>query len=90
MNDENAFTIFPNPNDGTFTIEANVKTQDFASSESTIEIYNNLGQLIYSKEINSNDGLINENIEIKNIIPGIYLVKLLNNNIHNVKNIIIE
>ena len=90
VNDENAFTIFPNPNDGTFTIEANVKTQDFASSESTIEIYNNLGQLIYSKEINSNDGLINENIEIKNIIPGIYLVKLLNNNIHNVKNIIIE
>ena len=90
VNDENAFTIFPNPNDGTFTIEANVKTQDFASSESTIEIYNNLGQLIYSKEINSNDGLINENIEIKNIIPGIYLVKLWNNNIHNVKNIIIE
>ncbi len=83
-------TIYPNPNDGTFTIEANVKTQYFMPPESTMEIYNNLGQLIYSKEINSNNGIINETIELKNIIPGIYLIKLWSNNIQNVRNILIE
>ncbi|MGB4931537.1 MAG: T9SS type A sorting domain-containing protein, partial [Chitinophagales bacterium] len=90
INDENAFSIYPNPNNGTFIIEATATTQNFASTESTIEIYNNLGQLIFSKKIISNDGIINEAIELKNITPGIYLVKLWNNNIYNVKNIIIE
>ncbi len=90
FNDENAFSIYPNPNNGTFTIEATVTTQNFASPESTIEIYNNLGQLIFSKKVIANDGIINELIELKNITPGIYLVKLWNNNIHNEKNIIIE
>ena len=89
-NDENTFSIYPNPNDGTFTIEATVTTQNFASPESTIEIYNNLGQLIFSKKVIANGGIINEPIELKNIAPGIYLVKLWNNNIYNVKNIIIE
>ncbi|MBK7442831.1 MAG: FG-GAP repeat protein [Bacteroidetes bacterium] len=90
INDEKAFSIYPNPNKGAFTIEAIVTTQNFASLESTIEIYNNLGQLIFSKKIICNDGIINEAIELKNITPGIYLVKLWNNNIYNVKNIIIE
>jgi hypothetical protein len=90
FNDKNTFSIYPNPNNGTFTIEATVTTQNFASPESTIEIYNNLGQLIFSKKVIANDGIINEAIELKNITPGIYLVKLWNNNIYNVKNIIIE
>ncbi len=89
-NDENVFSIYPNPNNGTFTIEANLKTQDYAFPESTLEIYNNLGQLIFSKDVISKDGIINETINMEYIIPGIYLVKLCNNNIQNVKNIIIE
>ena len=90
INDENTFSIYPNPNKGSFTIETTVTTQNFASPESTIEIYNNLGQLIFSKKVIANGGIINEPIELKNIAPGIYLVKLWNNNIYNVKNIIIE
>jgi hypothetical protein len=89
-NDENTFSIYPNPNEGTFTIEATVPTQNFAPPESTIEIYNNLGQLIFSKQVIAYAGIINEPIELKNITPGIYLVKLWNNNIYNLKNIIIE
>ncbi len=90
LNDENSFSIYPNPNNGSFTIQANVMTQDFASHESTIEIYNNLGQLIFSKKVIANDGIIKEPIELNNITPGIYLVKLWNNNIYDVKNIIME
>ena len=75
-NEEDAFSIYPNPNDGTFTIEANVKTQDFVSQVSTIEIFNNLGQLIFFKDVISNNGIINETIELDKIIPGMYLVKL--------------
>ena len=74
--DENACSIYPNPNNGTFTIEANVTTQDFASPETTIEIYNNLGQLIYSEKTNSQDGIVNEIISIGNAVSGIYLLKI--------------
>jgi hypothetical protein len=74
--DENACSIYPNPNNGTFTIEANVTTQDFASPETTIEIYNNLGQLIYSEKTNSQDGIVNEIISIGSAVSGIYLLKI--------------
>jgi hypothetical protein len=74
--DENACSIYPNPNNGTFTIEANVTTQDFDSPETTIEIYNNLGQLIYSEKTNSQDGIVNEIISIGNAVSGIYLLKI--------------
>ena len=89
-NDENAFAIYPNPNNGTFTIEATVMTQNYASPESTIEIYNNLGQLIFSKEVIANDGIINELIEVDNFIPGFYLIKLWNKNKQYVSTIIFE
>ncbi len=72
-------SIYPNPNDGTFTITANVKTQYFASPElPTIEIYNNLGQLIYFKKINTSSGTINETIQLQNPSPGVYFVNLKN------------
>ena len=83
-------SIYPNPNTGSFTIAANVTTQNFASPElSTIEIYNNLGQLIYSKSIKISSGTINETIQLQNPSPGIYLVNLKNQqNILNNKLII--
>lgn len=78
---ENAFNIYPNPNDGTFNIEANVTTQNFASQElTTIEIYNNFGQVIYSKQVNSELGIIRESISIDDQPSGIYVVAISNEN----------
>ena len=53
-------------------------------------MYNNIGQLIYSKGINSDGQSINEVVEINDLPSGIYLVKLFNRDIQFVENLIIE
>ena len=55
-----------------------------------LEVYNNIGELIFSKELNSGDGLINKEIEIKDIASGIYLVKLVSGDLEMVENLIVE
>jgi len=72
---DNSLTIYPNPNNGTFSITENGSPLERGGGVS-VEIYNAVGQLIYSKELNSTNGIINETVELKNIPGGIYLVRL--------------
>ncbi|MFI5173048.1 MAG: T9SS type A sorting domain-containing protein, partial [Chitinophagales bacterium] len=74
-----SFNIYPNPSSGIFTIS--VELNDRADPVTLFQIFNQPGELIYSKEINSANGKINEVIEIKNISSGVYLVKMLNKDI---------
>ena len=83
--EQNSFSIYPNPNSGTFTINSNV-----SSERTMLEVYNNIGELIFSKELNSGNGLINEEIIIKDISSGIYLVKLWSGDVELVENLIVE
>jgi len=83
----NLFSIYPNPATKTFTISAKLNSEIHYS---TIEIYNNIGQLVYSKQISSSYGDINEVIKINNLTTGIYLVKLINNDIEFEENLLIE
>ena len=71
MNGEETFSIFPNPNNGSFNISGSI------SNETVIEIVNSLGQLIYTKKLNSLN-YFTEAISINNFVPGIYFVRLTN------------
>ena len=73
----NTFTIYPNPNNGTFTIS------DFAFVDPSfqIEIYNAIGQQIYIREIATTQNAIE--VHLSNIASGIYIIKM--NNGDNVK-----
>jgi hypothetical protein len=82
---ENSFSIYPNPTTGTFTLKANVTAQ-----QNIMEVYNNLGELIFSKELNSDNGLLNETIEMNDIASGIYFVKVWNKDAEFVINLIVE
>ncbi len=83
---ENAqLNIYPNPTKNVFTISGTGEI-----GVTTMLMYNNLGQLIYSKLIKSVDSAINEQIEIGYQPPGIYLVKLYCNNYEFVQKLIIE
>jgi len=68
---ENFFTIYPNPADKLLNIvRKNV-------GKAQIAIYNNMGQLIQSYEINEQESQIN----ITTLTSGIYLIRLIDGNI---------
>jgi hypothetical protein len=65
-----AFTVYPNPSNGNITI----KTTDLKEN-TQITIYNQLGQIVLTKQINNE--LTNLNLSIS---AGVYQVRILNGN----------
>ena len=63
--------LYPNPNNGSFKLEI-----ENLSVNSKVEIYNNLGQLVFASQLNEN----NTEINISNLNNGLYTVKLIGNN----------
>ncbi|MBK7442827.1 MAG: T9SS type A sorting domain-containing protein [Bacteroidetes bacterium] len=86
IEENNLFSIYPNPATNSFTISAELNS----NSNSNLEIYNQLGQIIYSIEINNTDGIISELIQFENQPSGIYLVKIFNNNFQFEQKLIIQ
>ncbi len=90
------FTIFPNPNNGTFNLVFNSQFGATSLFEGglrgmiSLQIFNSLGQQIYSQQINSPDGNINETISINNLSNGIYFVRLNNGINYSEQKLIIE
>jgi len=65
--------IFPNPNNGTFTLNSIlVKPSDNIS----INIYDMVGKLIYSKHIDTKTEVLHEDINIVGYAAGTYLVNV--------------
>ncbi|MFI5171105.1 MAG: T9SS type A sorting domain-containing protein [Chitinophagales bacterium] len=75
------FSIYPNPNNGTFTISAPLRSLQETSTFS-LKIYNSFGQLIFSNELcsascgNLTNGIINETISTDNLPSGIYFARI--------------
>ncbi len=70
-----SLSIYPNPNDGQFTLSAKFNTNvDF-----TVEMVNLNGKTIYTKEFNGVDA-INETIDVDSYAKGIYYIRLVGNN----------
>lgn len=65
----NNFVIYPNPSAGIFSIESSS-----LSSNSTINIYNVIGELVYT----SNE--INKQIDLSHLNSGMYVVKITDGN----------
>jgi hypothetical protein len=62
--------IYPNPNNGTFTIRLN----EFENK--TVEVYNAIGQKIFSQALQTNLTQLN----LANFSNGIYQLRVLQNN----------
>ena len=64
----NNFSIYPNPNNGQFNIIISSPQKN-----TSIEVYNNIGVLVYSQKI------VNEQntIELANEATGLYFVKVM-------------
>lgn len=69
--DNNDLLLYPNPNTGKFILKSNT-----INAISKIEITNNVGQLVYVKDINRNVNLLNEEIDMSSPASGIYMLRL--------------
>jgi type IX secretion system substrate protein len=66
-----AITVFPNPSNGRFTIQSPI-----VSGKSSVEIYNVLGQKVFSTPLNLPQGRDFE-IDLSNQSSGIYLYRVI-------------
>ncbi|MBA3705092.1 MAG: T9SS type A sorting domain-containing protein, partial [Bacteroidetes bacterium] len=68
--------IFPNPNNGLFTLEINmIHTKE--TEQVKIELVNSIGQIVYQKLISTNNGYINEHMELEKTAPlGMYFLQV--------------
>ncbi|MCB9250865.1 MAG: PKD domain-containing protein [Flavobacteriales bacterium] len=69
INKENEIKIYPNPNQGNFTVEL---TEEGKNDK--IEVYNTIGILIHKTELNQKVSQVNLDLS-----EGIYLIKLFSN-----------
>ncbi|HLT33640.1 MAG TPA: zinc-dependent metalloprotease family protein [Aquaticitalea sp.] len=81
---EDSFSIFPNPNNGEFSIKLRSHANDIK-----VEVYDIRGRSIYSTSFDNNDDL-NQTINLNNVQSGMYLVKVSDGDKQATKKIIVE
>ncbi len=79
------FSIFPNPNNGTFTVKFNTTS----SNDVSISVHDMRGREIFSKSYQHN-GFFNENMQLSGVQSGVYLVNVQDGNRKEVRKIIVE
>ena len=87
-NDSFAFqnlSVYPNPNDGTFSVQFNSSTND----KIAIGVYDMRGREIFNKSYNNN-GLFNETLQLNDVQSGVYLVNILDGDRKITKKIVVE
>ena len=75
--------IYPNPNSGKFYIELSGTT----FGEYTVELFNSMGQIIYSGQMQMNNTHL---IELNNTTPGMYTVRVGNEHTETRQRIVVE
>ena len=84
----NTFTLMPNPNEGSFTIQGVLKSQ---SDNVNIAVTNMLGQTIFKKTAVAKNGKIYELVILEKSIPsGMYLVTVTSGESRAVFHVVID
>lgn len=70
-----SLVLAPNPNKGTFTIKGNLGIT--TNEETSLEVTDMLGQVVYRQQVSANGGLLNEQVMLPvNIASGMYLLNV--------------
>ncbi|WNM19812.1 reprolysin-like metallopeptidase [Flavobacterium capsici] len=81
---EKNFVIYPNPNNGTFTVQVTNLLNDV-----TLNVHDIRGRLILTKTIKAS-GLINEEVSLANAQSGVYLITIEDGDVKTTKKIVVE
>lgn len=79
------FALFPNPNDGTFTVKFNSTT----GNDINVSVFDMRGRAIFSKAY-QNNGVFEQTLQLDNVQSGIYLVNIQDGDKKIVKKIVVE
>jgi subtilisin-like proprotein convertase family protein len=79
------FVLYPNPNNGNFTVKFTSVTDEDVS----IDVFDMRGRKIYSNEF-SNNGAFDQTIDLNSVQSGVYLVSVSSGDTKIVKRIIVE
>ncbi len=81
--------MMPNPNKGVFTVKGNSGTA--SDEELTLEVTNMLGQVVYNKKITTQNGNINEQVQLsENLANGMYILNVRSGTENTVFHFVIE
>jgi hypothetical protein len=83
---DRVFDIYPNPSAGEF----NIKVESPNGEDFNIEIYNNLGAIVWIQKNVTITGTFNKHIDLSELPSGIYMVALRNNTKNIVKKLVIS
>jgi subtilisin-like proprotein convertase family protein len=81
----NDFVVFPNPNKGNFNIQFTTKSDAGVK----VMVYDVLGRKLFENDFKSESNF-NENIQLKNLYPGVYMLTVIDGERKQVRKIIIE
>jgi hypothetical protein len=66
--------LFPNPNNGSFTIKGDLQNPDI--NNVSVEVFNPLGQIIYSGQIEVYNSLLDSTLSMQQMPAGVYLLRI--------------
>ena len=88
ISSDTSVIIYPNPSNGNFVVEF---LKGFTMNESTIEVYNALGQTVFSSVESGMPGKdFKIKIDLDNVSPGVYFVGIRTKSIFSIKKLIVS
>lgn len=80
------FALYPNPSKGQF----NVKFSSQSENDVKISVHDLLGRKVFENKYNKTSSEFNENIQLKNVTSGVYLLTIVDGDRKEEKKIMIE
>jgi len=82
----NGVVVYPNPNNGNFTLKINLNSSDVVD----VKIYNTLNEVVYSKDKVETSRQFVQKINLNNYAKGLYYLQITGGETNIVKKIIIQ
>lgn len=79
-------TVFPNPNNGSFTLQGDL----LETTDLSVKVYNTLGQEVYGRQEMHSYGAFSQSIQLGGVARGVYSLEVTGNGKRLIKKIIVE
>ena len=82
----NEVTIYPNPNNGSFTLKMEFEEKDVVS----IKLYNSINEVVYEENNVNTELNYSKRINLRSLSKGIYYLRIMGSETQSVSKIILQ